>query len=429
MDHIFAPRRRHVLAGLSGLALSLPVAARAQTVSLDPASDADQTAALQNALYSASSTGRLSLPAGRFFVSGLRIPGNLVIEGVPGATWLVGRGSMIAAVSAQSNIVLRDIGFAGNSGADPLLGIEASEAVTVERCVFRDSAGTALGIRAAAATVRDCIFSGHADAAIHAVDSLGLLVSGNRISTCGNAGIRIWRSQSGVDGSILVNNRISAIDWRGGGNGQNGNGINIYLADELIVADNHISDCAFTAIRLNTTRNTQVSGNQCRNSGEVAIFSEFTFSGSIIANNVVDTAAAGISMTNMDSGGQLAVCSGNIVRNITPASRVNPDTSPYGIFAEADAVITGNVLDNVPGLAIGAGWGPYLRNVLVADNVVTNSLIGIGVSVAPGAGAVTLGANQIGDSVANKIVGMAWSDIVEPDLPGAAQRYAHVSVQ
>src|SRR5690606_27029986 len=136
-----------------------------------------------------------------------------------------------------------------------------------------------------------------------------------------------------TDPTIISGNRIARIDWRGGGNGQNGNGVNVFRADGVIVAGNHIADCAFTAVRLNGTRNTQVSGNVCLNSGEVAIFSEFAFSGSVIANNIVDGAAGGISITNLDNGGQLAVCSGNIVRNIFPRSRVNPDTSPYGIYA------------------------------------------------------------------------------------------------
>ncbi len=419
--------RRHLLAGLAGLTVSLPMAARAQSVALNPAGSADQSAALQTALLDASVSGRLTLPAGRFRVSGLRIPGNLVVEGVPGATWLIGTGAMIGAISAQSNIVLRDIGFAGDSGSEALFGIEASDNITLERCLFRDNPGIALGIRTSVATIENCDFANHGDAAIHAVDNNGLLISGNRIARCGNAGIRVWRSEKGIDGSIVTNNRISAIDWRGGGNGQNGNGINVYLADEVIVSDNHISDCAFTAIRLNTTRNSIISGNQCRKSGEVAIFSEFGFSGSIIAQNLVDGAANGISITNLDSDGHLAVCTGNIVRNISPASSVNPDTGPVGIFAEADTAITSNVVENVPGIGIGAGWGPYLRNVLVANNVVRTSTIGIGVSLAEGAGAVTISGNRV-DQAENAIVGMRWTEISEPDLLSAADRYAHVTV-
>ena len=426
MQSISKIGRRQVVCGLAGLSLVRP--ALAQTESLLPDSDSDQSAALQTALHAAAASGYLRLPAGRFRVSGIRFPGNMVVEGIPGATWLVGSGAEIGTISAQSDIVLRDIGFAGDAGGEPLLAVNAATNVTLDRCRFRDSPETALGLFQSSATIRDCDFAGHGDAGIHALDSVGLLVSGNRISRCGNAGIRIWRSESGTDGTIVTGNRISDIDWRGGGNGQNGNGINVYLADEVIVADNHISDCAFSAVRLNTTRNSQVSGNQCLNSGEVAIFSEFGFSGSIIAANIVDGAASGISMTNMDVGGQLAVCADNIVRNIYPRSEVNPDATPIGIFAEAETAITGNVIDNVPGVAIGAGWGPYLRNVLVADNVVTSSTIGIGISVAEGAGAVTVSGNQI-DATEHDIVGLAWTEIVETDLAAAAANYPHISVR
>ncbi|SMQ60848.1 twin-arg-translocated uncharacterized repeat-containing protein [Devosia lucknowensis] len=418
--------RRQVLAGLVGLGLAGP--ALAQTDSLVADSEADQSSAFQAALHAASGTGYLRLPAGRFRVSGIQFPRNLVVEGVPGATWLVGMGAPVGAISGQASVVLRDIGFAGDSGADALLRLQSSQGVVIERCLFRDSPDTALNIYESDAVVRDCDFASHGDAAIHAVDNLGLLLSGNRITRCGNAGIRVWRSEAGPDGSIVVNNRISNIDWRDGGNGQNGNGINVYLADQVIVADNHIADCAFTAVRLNTTRNTQVSGNQCLNSGEVAIFSEFGFSGSVIANNIVDGAAGGISITNMDSGGEVAVCNGNIVRNIAVRSEVNPDTTPFGIFAEADAAITGNMVENVPGIAIGAGWGPYLRNVVIANNVVTASRIGIGVSVAEGAGNVSISGNRV-DASEHAIAGMAWSDVVAPDLLASAADYPNVSVR
>lgn len=419
------PIRRHVVAGLAGLAAFAPSLARAEVVPLTP--DGNQTQALQSALL-ANASGRISLPPGRFVVYGLSIPGNVVIEGVPGATWLIAAGSAVGTISGQSNVVLRDIGFVGDSGSEALLGIEAAQGVVLERCSFRESPGVALGIHSAAVTVRDCDFLGHGDAAIHAMDSRGLVITGNRIAKCGNAGVRVWRSVEGPDGSIIVNNRISEIDWRGGGNGQNGNGINVFRADEVIVADNHISDCAFTAVRLNTTKNTQISGNVCRDCGEVAIFSEFAFSGSVVANNVVDGAATGISITNLDSGGQIAVCTGNIVRNITPKSAVNPDTIPIGIFVEAETTVTGNVVANVPGAGIAAGWGPFLRNVVVSSNVVSDCTIGIGVSVVEDAGAVMLSTNQVGGSYQHAIAGMRWTEVTEPDLLANVGRYPHVTL-
>ncbi|HWU16259.1 MAG TPA: TIGR03808 family TAT-translocated repetitive protein [Devosia sp.] len=431
--------RRQALASLGAASLAISSAHAAAPVYAEafgviPAFPDDQTRAMQAALDAAAAQGvALVLPAGSIFVRDLQLPGQLTVEGVPGATQLCAwNGGRIAQASNAANLVLRNIGFdARNATAlegDALLEITGGLAITIERCSFTNSPATGLRIAESGVTVSDCDFARHGDAAIHATDNRNLLITGNRVSDCGNAGIRVWRSEPGADGSIVTGNRIAKIDWRGGGNGQNGNGINIFRADEVIVADNHIADCAFSAIRLNTTNNIQVSGNLCLRSGEVAIFSEFDFSGSIIANNIVDTAAAGISMTNLDSGGQIAVCTGNIVRNITPLSVVNPDTRPYGIAAEAEAAITGNTVQNVPGIAIAAGNGPFLRNVLIASNVVQASNIGIAVSVVDGAGPVHIANNIISDARDHAVVGMAWSDIVEPDLITNAGRFANVTV-
>ncbi|WP_158626016.1 TIGR03808 family TAT-translocated repetitive protein [Arsenicitalea aurantiaca] len=160
----------------------------------------------------------------------------------------------------------------------------------------------------------------------------------------------------------------------------------------------------------------------------MAIFSEFGFSGSLIADNLIDGAALGISMTNLDTGGRLAICSGNLVRNIAPASAVNPDTVPVGIFAEADAVVTGNIVEDVPGTGILAGWGPYLRDVLVTDNLVRNADIGIAASVAPGAGRARIAGNLITGARRHAIAGMAWSEVAAPDLVAEAAAHPHLAI-
>src|SRR3712207_7483584 len=51
----------------------------------------------------------------------------------------------------------------------------------------------------------------------------------------------------------------------------------------------------------------------------------------------------------MEHGGRLAVCSGNLVRNISGVSRLprgDPLRRGAGIGAEADAAITGNTIEN-----------------------------------------------------------------------------------
>ena len=69
----------------------------------------------------------------------------------------------------------------------------------------------------------------------------------------------------------------------------------------------------------------------------------------------------------------------------------------------------------------------YLRNVLISDNVVIGSDIGIGVSLAEGVGAVTIGSNRI-EARQHAIAGMLWTDVAEPELADVADRYPHVTM-
>ena len=429
---------------LTGLTLSmLATAVRAAPVldgaafGLDPAASGDQSQRLQTALDAAAAQGLpLHLPAGRYSVADVRLPDGLHLAGIPGHTILTTPGDRrLAALSGATGVLIEGIGFEAAApetaaGVNGLVEVDGSTGVTFRQCTFRNAAGNGLMASDAAVTVEDCDFDGASAAAIHSQNGRGLLIRGNRIVAAANAGIRVWRDSPGADGTIITGNRISGIDWTDGGNGQNGNGVSVYNADEVIVADNHIANCAFTAVRINTGRNCQVRGNTCLNSGEVAIFSEFGFSGSVIANNVVDGAATGISITNLDSGGHLATCSGNIVRNIAPQSKVNPDTRPVGIFAEADAVIANNSVENVPGVGIAVGYGSFVRNVVVANNGLVGTTIGIGVSVVQeqSPGPVRVDGNIIGAGTEHAIVGLEWEKIVSDDLARDAGRYPNVSV-
>ncbi|HWA19966.1 MAG TPA: TIGR03808 family TAT-translocated repetitive protein [Devosia sp.] len=431
--------RRTALLGLgAGLVTSaLPARgadgfADASEFGLDPAIDGDQSAALQAAIDAAAKQGRtLLLPAGSYSAHDINLHGS--IRGVTGQTLLLSvSDAPVGRVANVTDAMLEGLSFSGGTGSPGddrgLLGLEAAERATIRDCFFTGSA-IGLSAYASSATIENCSFTQMGDAAIHSSDSLGLTIRGNRISDCGNAGIRIWRNESGRDGSIVTGNRIERIGWVGGGNGQNGNGVNVFKADDVIVSDNVIADCAFTAVRVNSANNTQVRGNTCLNAGEVAIFSEFAFSGSVIADNIIDGAASGISITNLDQGGRLATCTGNIVRNIAAKSEVNPDARPVGIYAEADTVIADNAIDNVPGIGVLAGWGPFVRNLVVADNVISAVDTGIGVSVVQDtpAGPVRVSGNIITAREAT-IVGMEWEKVVSDDLARDAARYPNVAV-
>jgi uncharacterized secreted repeat protein (TIGR03808 family) len=444
MDRFLLNRRR-VLAGLAaGIALPAIVTSARAAQPIDAVGDfgldgndqSDQSAKLQAALDAAAKEGRmLLLPGAGFEVSEIEIPNGVHVLGIHGHTILTTPGdARLAHIADANGITIEGVVFQANApesaaGVNGLIEIEGSSDVTFRQCGFYNSAANGIAATGSSLTIEDCDFEGFAAAAIHSQNGTGLMIRGNAIRKGSNAGIRIWRDDPGQDGSIVSGNRISKIDWADGGNGQNGNGVSIYKADGVIVSDNVIDGCAFSAVRVNSGKNTQIRGNSCTNSGEVAIFSEFAFSGSVIADNVIDGAATGISITNLDSGGHLATCTGNIVRNITPSSKTNPDTRPVGIYAEADTVVANNAVDAVPGAGIVAGYGPFVRNVIVSDNVVTGSMIGIGVSVVQekSPGPVRVSGNII-SGAQQAIVGMEWEKIVSGDLSKDAGRYPNVTV-
>jgi uncharacterized secreted repeat protein (TIGR03808 family) len=437
--------RRWTLVGLASAGASIATRAgagppidAAKEFGLDASAiEIDQSGPLQAAMNAASKRGRLLLlPAGRFNVGNLEIPDGLTMAGIRGQTILTSPGDVrLGHIAGAAGISVENIVFQASepemaAGVQGLIEIEASSGVTFRACGFNNNAGNGISASDSAFTVEDCDFHSPETAAIHSQNGKGVMIRGNRISECGNAGIRIWRDQPGPDNSIIAGNRIDGVDFKDGGNGQNGNGISIYKADNVVVSDNVISGCAFSAVRVNSGKNTQIHGNTCVRSGEVAIYSEFGFSGSVIANNVIDGASAGISITNLDKGGHLATCTGNVVRNIAATSATNPEATPYGIYAEADTVIANNAIDNVPGPAILVGYGPFVRNIIISDNVITGARYGVAVSVVQDAavGPVRISGNLIGAGTEHAMIGMEWEKIVSTDLAADVARYPNIAI-
>lgn len=432
-------KRRTFLGFAPLLAGGLMLPARAQSafaLTLDsfgvvPDAPKVQTTGLQAAIDEAAARGLpLFVPAGIYRTGTIRLPANLVLTGIPGATLLIldGEGPLLSA-SGRDNITLDGIGCdAGGSHSDALLAFSACHGLSLTRLAVRNPAGNCIGLERCAGAVENCTVSDCGQTGIHAQDSAGLTISSNSVSNCANGGIRVWRYESGRDGTLIANNRISGIASQSG-NGQNGNGINVFRADEVIITGNSITDCDFSAIRVNATTNSVIGGNVCSQCREVAIFSEFAFSGSVISGNIIDEAAAGISMTNFDQGGHLATCTGNIVRNIWARSPTNPENGGFGIAAEADAAITGNTIETVAGTGIVAGWGPYLRDVSANGNVVRDTEIGIGVSVVKEAGKARITGNIISGARRMAIAGRQWTEIVGNDLVTDPRQFGNVSAE
>ena len=430
--------------GAAGDARSMPVRdipARAEidaaSLGIRPNAADDQSQALQRAIeHAAAARAVLRLPPGFYRAGALQLPPYAAIAGVAGATRIVMAGgpSMMAATGSDhvgiSNLVLDGAGIPLPERRG-LLHVAQGRAIRIADCEIVNSGRNGIALESVEGEVTGNTISG-GDAAIFSIDARGLRIAGNTVRGAGNGGILVWRSAPGDDGTLVVDNRIEGIMNKAGGSGQWGNAINVFRADNVIVRGNRIRNAAFSAVRGNAASNLQVVGNTCTGIGEVALYAEFGFEGALIANNIVDGAALGVSVTNFDKGGRLAVVQGNLIRNLL--SRRPPGTDPndsagIGIGIEADTVVTGNVVENVPYAGIAAGWGAYLRDVAITSNVIRRADFGITVSVAPGAGAAVIADNMISDVRSGAIVGMEWKKAVTGDLSkDGAARYAQLSI-
>jgi uncharacterized secreted repeat protein (TIGR03808 family) len=380
----------------------------------------------------------ISLPPGTYLVSNLKLPARVRLSGVPGATRIVygGNGHLMMAEQAE-HIELTGLVFDGSNRwlgdyTQGLLDLRRVAHLVIDNCQVTGSGKSGLALEHAVGRVGRSDISGAADAGIYSVEAGGLEISGNNVSDCANGGILVHRWQAAEDGTIVSGNRVQRIGARSGGTGQNGNGINAFRAGNVIISGNVVSDCAFTAIRANSASNLQITGNTCSRSGETGIYSEFSFEGAILTNNLVDGAANGISIVNFNEGGRMAVCANNIVRNLTTVGPYTADPPGFGvgISAEADTTVSGNVVENAPLYGMQLGWGPYLRNVVATGNIIRKAGTGIVVSVVEGSGSAVISDNVI-DGVKNgAIIGQRWADPVTGDLAKSSDSgYAHLTVE
>ena len=391
---------------------------------LEPNAARDQTALLQSAIDTAAQKDvPLVLPPGTFRVSDLRLHAGTRLIGANGSTVLqfAGGAAFITAGKADGLMIdgiVLDGGFQTFDAArgDALLSITDSKAVSINTLTVRNSAKGGMSLTRCSGRVTNTTISDTLDFGLKCLDSTGLDISGNTISDCANNGILVWRSEKGEDGTSVTNNRIFKIRNALGGTGEYGNGINVYRAGSVLVANNRITDCNYTAIRGNAANNIQILSNSCERLGEVAIYSEFGFEGALIANNLIDFAATGISVTNFNEGGRLAVIQGNLIRNLFRREHEKQDKRGEGIGVEADAVVSGNTIEGAPAVGIQIGWGSFMRDVAVTSNVIRRARVGISITSATGAGACLIANNLISKTDDGAIRRMTLGVTNGPDL-------------
>ena len=409
----------------------------AASLGVRPNASEDQTQALQRAIeQAAAARAVLKLPSGFYRAGSLQLPAYATLAGVPGATRIVMSGgpSMMSA-SGSDHIGISGLVLDGAGIPLPerrgLLHFAQSRSTRIADCEIVNAGRNGMTLEAVDGEVTGSTISS-ADNAIFSLDARGLRIAGNTVRSAGNGGILVWRTTPGDDGTLVIDNRIESIANKSGGSGEYGNAINVFRANNVIVRGNRIRNAAFSAVRGNAASNLQIVGNTCTGLGEVALYAEFGFEGALIANNIVDGAALGVSVTNFNKGGRLAVVQGNLIRNLVgrrPPGTDPNDSAGIGIGVEADTAVTGNVVENAANTGIAAGWGQYLRDVAISSNVIRGADYGITVSVAPGAGAAVIADNLISEVRSGAIVGMEWKKPVTGDLAkGDTARYAQLSI-
>ena len=444
------PRRQFIGAAAAGtagaLGMSLDAARAQQSASahgrdaahygVRPGSPDDQTKILQRAIDEAARAQvPLVLQPGVYRTGMLQLQSGTQLIGMRGATRLVfaGGASMLQGEGADS-VGLTNITLDGGGIPLPtrrgLVHCLGGRDVRIVDCEITGSGGVGIWLEQISGEINGNIITRTATTAILSFDARGLLVSRNTILDTSDNGIEILRTSIGDDGTMVLDNRIEDIKAGPGGSGQYGNAINAFRAGNVIVRGNRIRNCDYSAVRGNSASNIQISGNSVSDVREVALYSEFSFEGAVIANNTVDGAALGVSVCNFNEGGRIAVVQGNIIRNLLPKRPIGTapdDDAGIGIYVEADASVTGNVIENAPAFGIVAGWGKYLRDVAISGNVIRKAMIGIGISVAPGAGTALVNNNLISGTPRGAVVGLDHAQPVTSDLSSeGAQRFAQV---
>jgi len=367
----------------------------------------------------------------------LRLESGTQLIGVRGATKLIfnGGASMLVGEDAHSvgltGITLdgRDIPLPARRGLIHCIGGRDFRMID---CEITGSGGNAIWLDQVSGDISGNIITKTAATAVVSFDAQGMIVSRNTITGTNDNGIEILRTAIGDDGTLVADNRIEDIKAGPGGSGQYGNAINAFRAGNVIVRGNRIKNCDYSAVRGNSASNIQITGNSVSEVREVALYSEFSFEGAVIANNTVDGAAFGVSVCNFNRGGRIAVVQGNIIRNLLPKRPIGTapdDDAGIGIYVEADSSVTGNVIENAPSFGIVAGWGKYLRDVVISGNVIRNAFAGVGVSVVDGAGTALVNNNMISDTPRGAVVGLDHARAITTDLSTeGAQRFAQVVI-
>jgi uncharacterized secreted repeat protein (TIGR03808 family) len=408
----------------------LPVSAfglDASHFGLRPGATEDQSKRLQEALIEAvRRNAPLALPPGRYRVANVVLPEGARLVGVGDATVLaVAEGA--PALSARrirrasvASLAIDGLGLRGKERTG-LISVEDVPELTIDACDLRHGGTSGIVLQRSGGRITDCRLTLMRDAGLFSLDGRGLVIERNVIEDIGNNAIQLWRSTAGDEQAQVRANRIVRVRNDAGGDGPNGNGIQLFRAGGVIVEGNTLRDCALTFVRNNGGSGVQIIGNNGRRCGEAAYYAEFAFEGAVIANNIAEDVAQGVNITNLDHGGRLAICSGNLIRRVRKglAPKGKEIIGGLGIHVEAEAAVTGNVIEDVSDIGLSLGWSWGMRNLVATGNMVRDCPIGVGISLVPRERNVVVANNVIAGARLGAVVGTEYGRAVTGDLTRA----------
>jgi hypothetical protein len=347
--------------------------------------------------------------------------------GVPGSS-ILQAGQPIASMlqAYDNNVVIEDLIFDGNTSdvTNAAVVFETGTTFSVRNVVVRNGPEAAKGILVynSSGTIRDSEVSGFGYQ-IYVDSTSQVFIVNNYIhdniapaSGTGGNGIYVNHSAPAdsptvVSGNVLKNQN-SNVPKGGNSSGIDGNAIDVFQANGVIVQGNRINSPAYSCVRSNSSNNVLISGNQCINAGESGGISEFTAVNNVWANNYFQNAGEScLVLTNINDNGKGHIATGNQVNGC----------GGNGIYAEALSTITGNLIQNAsPGITAGVAWtGSGM--LLVKGNIVTFSAAGgTGISLPTGPTNVMLEGNMITNASTPVTVIPAGVQIFNQTLPYAS---------
>ncbi len=334
---------------------------------------AEQSNMLQAAIdKTASARVPLILGHGEYRIGSLTLPSGTQLIGVRGATRLIFTGGpALIAARAADHLTLAGLVLDGGGRPLPENGalVEFAQCndLRIMDCEVTGSGRGGIKLVGVQGAVSGTTIAKTADVALYSLDARGLLIQNNTVRGAGNGGILVHRSAKGDDGTLVVDNRIEDIANVSGGSGQYGNAINVFRAGNVIVRGNRISRAAYSAVRGNAASNIQITGNTATTGRGRDLFG-VRVRGRDHRQQHGRRRSARHRRVQFQRGRRLAVVQGNMIRNLRPKRPIGTapdDGAGIGIAVEADASVSGNVIENAPVAGIMVGWGAFMRDVSV----------------------------------------------------------------